>query len=156
MHTVHLYACMILDMYCNVTTNVHQNVMSYEYIKLALYMSRVGQIRMYALYMTVYLFGDFPAKNTVYTQYIYNIWFWPTLYMSVRSGPSNTWYASMSVCHVISRVDRFPWYRTSYLIRCLYLLSRSLSLSHSLSLSLSVCVYTNIYIYIVFFTPLYN
>jgi len=37
-------------------------------------MSRVGQNRIYTPYIyTVYdrIFGDFPAKNTVYTSYIY-------------------------------------------------------------------------------------
>jgi len=30
------------------------------------------------------MYGDFPAKNTVYTPYIpINVWFWPTLDMCV-------------------------------------------------------------------------
>ena len=38
---------------------------------LTLPISRVGQNRMYTPYMTVYMiYGDFPAKNTVYTMCI--------------------------------------------------------------------------------------
>jgi hypothetical protein len=50
---------------------------------LCVYMCRVGQNRIYTLYMTVCMVnGDFPAKNTVYTLYIpINVWFWPTLNM---------------------------------------------------------------------------
>ena len=48
-------------------------------------MARVGQNRIYNI-CTVYdrIFGDFSAKNTVYTPYIY-IWFWPTLIMAGSS-----------------------------------------------------------------------
>jgi len=42
---------------------------------------RVGQNRTYTPYMTVYLVGGFPAKNTVC------MWFWPTLAICIISRP---------------------------------------------------------------------
>jgi hypothetical protein len=49
--------------------------------QLQAHMSRVGQNRMYAPYMTVYLVISLP-KIPIHTV---NIWFWPTLHMSTRS-----------------------------------------------------------------------
>jgi len=49
-------------------------------------MRRVGQNRMYIYTVHDRVIGDFPAKITVYTPYIYTymyiyMWFWPTLNM---------------------------------------------------------------------------
>jgi hypothetical protein len=44
---------------------------------------------------TVYdrLYGDFPAKNTVYTPYIpTNVWLWPTLRMSLAERTQHSLY----------------------------------------------------------------
>jgi len=48
---------------------------------MACHMSRVGQNCIYTVYDRI--FGDFPAKNAVYTPYTVYIWFWPTLHMSL-------------------------------------------------------------------------
>jgi len=45
--------------------------------------NRVGQKRIYTVYDHMY--GDFPAKDTVYTPYIHiNLWFWPTISVKPR------------------------------------------------------------------------
>jgi len=52
---------------------------------------------------TVYdhIFGDFPAKNSVYTPYIpINVWFWPTLIIS-RVGQNRIYAPYMTVYLVI-------------------------------------------------------
>ena len=62
-----------LSFYYNLTRLVKRLIVAKAHTVLSV--SRVGQNRMYAPYMTI-LFDDFPAKNTVY------LWFWPTLDIS--------------------------------------------------------------------------
>ena len=48
------------------------------------------------------MYGDFPAKNTVYTVYMpINVWFWPTLcmYVGAAAGPHDD-HEHMYVCVV--------------------------------------------------------
>ena len=51
------------------------------------------------------MYGDFPAKNTVYTRYIpINVWFWPTL--GVYSGTKPT--KSIKHTHLVSSSNSLP------------------------------------------------
>jgi len=47
-----------------------------------IHMSRVGQNRMNAPYMTVYLVISLPKIPCILVVYTTSIWFWPTLHMS--------------------------------------------------------------------------
>ena len=43
------------------------------------------------------MYGDFPAKNTVYTPYIpINVWFWPTLHI----GRDRRWVIPVCIIQV--------------------------------------------------------
>ena len=57
------------------TTQLISNSLTLVQLRMCTYTAmhthRVGQNRIYAPFMTVYLFGAFPAHNTVYTLFIY-------------------------------------------------------------------------------------
>jgi hypothetical protein len=71
--------------------------------------SRVGQNRMCAPYMTVCMYDDFPANNAVYTPYkLIIIWFWPTLGISKRNRCSTRHcYMAWTLLYVEVKFTRF-------------------------------------------------
>ena len=61
--------------------------------------NRVGQKRIYTVYDHMY--GDFPAKDTVYTPYIHiNVWFWPTPNMN-NLAEQHTHQLASHLCHAL-------------------------------------------------------
>ena len=58
------------------------------------------------------MYGDFPAQNSVYTPYIpINVWFWPTLQMTVQLG--HTWGAALATVIITNPFRKHTYTHTA-------------------------------------------